>query len=278
VRGVAFALAAALALFGCGSDEERTWLGYVEGENALVAPPQPGWILSVAVARGSEVKVGDVLFTLDTTAQLAARANAASQLAAAEHAIGVAKAETERAAKEWARQRGLVRIGGTPKSAVEQAKAAYESAASQMSQLTAQADAARAVLAEAEWNLAERTVHARVAGEVQDIYFRTGEYAAAGAPVISILPPNRIYVRFFIPETALAHVRLGDTVHIGCDGCGSNLSARITFIATQSEFTPPIIYSVDNREKLVFRAEARDAALIHLRPGLPVTVAPLSSR
>lgn len=271
----AIALALVMLLGGCGSPEDKGWLGYVEGETALIAPPQPGWIVALSVTRGQQVNPGDVLFTLDATSQAATHDNAASQLAAAENAIGAARAEVERAGKELARQRGLVRIGGTPRSALEQAQAVYDSATAQMSQLSAQADAARATLANADWALSERTVHARVAGRVEDIFFRQGEYANAGTPVISVLPPANVYVRFFIPETQMATVRLGEQVHVGCDGCPPNLTAMITFVAAQSEFTPPIIYSVGNREKLVFRAEARAATLANLRPGLPVTVAPV---
>jgi HlyD family secretion protein len=264
----------ALALASCGASEAEPWLGYVEGETALIAPPQPGWIVTLNVTRGQQVKEGDVLFTLDTTSQDALRANAASQAAAANDAIRMARAEVERTRKEFARQQGLIRIGGTPRSVLEQAKAAFESASAQLAQLSSQAEAARATLANAEWALSERTVRAKIQGRVEDIFFRTGEYANAGTPVISILPPNNVYVRFFIPEPEMAQVRLNQTVRIACDGCPRNLTAPITFIAAQSEYTPPIIYSVGNREKLVFRAEARAPALAALRPGIPVTVAP----
>jgi len=271
----AILLVLALLLAGCGPSEEPGWLGYVEGETALIAPPQPGWIVSLNVTRGAQVKPGDVLFTLDTTGQAAVHDNAASQLAAAEDGITMAKAEVERTARELARQRDLVRIGGTPRRDLEVAQAAYDSAAAKLSQLSAQADAARATLASADWNLSERVVRTRVAGRVEDIFFRPGEYASAGTPVVSVLPPGNIYVRFFIPETQLATARLGEQVRVRCDGCPPKLSAAITFIAAQSEFTPPIIYSVGNREKLVFRAEARAPGLAGLRPGLPVTVAPV---
>jgi HlyD family secretion protein len=270
----AIVLSLALLLAACGSNEEHAWLGYVEGETALIAPSQPGWIVTLNVTRGQMVQPGDILFTLDTTSQSAVRANAASHAAAAEDAIHVAQAEVQRAAKELARQRGLVRIGGTPRSALEQAQAAYDSAAARLSQLSAQADAARATVENADWALSERTVRAKTAGRVEDIFFRTGEYANAGVPVVSILPPNNVYVRFFIPEPDLAAVRLNQHVRVGCDGCPDNLTAPITFIASQAEYTPPVIYSVGNREKLVFRAEARSPSLANLRPGLPVTIAP----
>lgn len=275
VRAIRFAvLVMALTVAGCGSAEDNAWLGYVEGESALIASPQPGWIVTLNVTRGQQVSPGDILFTLDPTSQTALQANAASQAAAAQDAIRMARAEVERTGKELARQRRLIRIGGTPRSIVEQAQAAYDAANAQLAQLTSQAEAARATVANANWALSERTVRAKTQGRVEDIFFRTGEYANAGVPVVSILPPNNIYVRFFIPETELAKVRLGQRVHVGCDGCPANLTAPITFIASQSEFTPPVIYSVGNREKLVFRAEARAPALSSLRPGLPITITP----
>jgi HlyD family secretion protein len=270
----AIVLAFAILLTACSGSGDEGWLGYVEGETALIAPPQPGWILTLNVARGQEVRAGDVLFTLDTTSQIAARNTAASQMKAAQDAIGMARAEVVRTQKELARQQRLVRIGGTPKSVAEQAKAAFDSASAQLAQLTATADAARATLANAEWALSERTVRAKSPGRVEDIFFRAGEYANAGVPVVALLPRENVYVRFFIPEPALAGARLNQKVRVSCDGCPANLTAEISFIAAQSEFTPPVIYSVDNREKLVFRAEARAPALSNLRPGLPVTVTP----
>src|SRR5581483_4935019 len=109
---------------------------------------------------------------------------------------------------------------------------------------------------------------------VQDIYFREGEYVPASTPVLSVLPPKNIYVRFFVPETQLAQVKLGDSVLITCDGC-KPMQAKISFIAQQEEFTPPVIFSIGNREKLVFKMEARVPRGLPLHPGQPVEVYPL---
>jgi HlyD family secretion protein len=115
---------------------------------------------------------------------------------------------------------------------------------------------------------------AQTEGRVQDIYFRTGEYVPASTPVISILPPKNIYVRFFVPETQFGKVHLGEKVRISCDGC-KPIDATITFIAQQEEFTPPVIFSVGVREKLVFKLEARVPGGMKLNPGQPVQVRPL---
>ena len=292
-------------LAACQPPPNNHWLGYVEGELALIAPPQPGWITSLNVARGAHVKPGDALFTLDAVRELAARDNANAQIAAAKEQAGQATAQIAQAQaqqtqidadiaknqKELERQQELVRIGGTPRRDVEAAQAAYDGSCAQRNQAAAQqsqAAAARrqadaqarqgqASLATAEFNLSERSVHALVGGEVQDIYFRQGEYANAGTPVIALLPPANVFARFFVPEAQVAKLALGAQVHIACDGCGPNLTGTITFIASQAEFTPPVIYSVGNRERLVFKVEARMAEGLPLRPGVPIEVWPVET-
>jgi HlyD family secretion protein len=132
--------------------------------------------------------------------------------------------------------------------------------------------AAEASLAEAEWRLAQRRIAARVPGTVEDTMRRTGEFVPAGSPVVSLLPPQNIIVRFFVPETAISQLRLGQAVTVACDGCPQDAKGEVSFIASDAEFTPPVIYSVENRDKLVFLVEARSSGLSALRPGLPVDV------
>jgi HlyD family secretion protein len=296
------ALALALFVAACSERQAERWLGYIEGEPALIAAPQPGWVTALHVARGSEVRIGTPLFTLDSPREIAARDSATAAIAGAKAQQDQAREQVAQAAarraeadaeivvaqRELQRQQDLVRIGGTPQRDVERARAALESARAARRQIDAQARAAQAQieqaeaqerqaqagLATAQTNLSERGIESRVAGQVQEIYFRQGEYVPAGVPVVSVLAPQNVFVRFFIPEAQLASVRLGDPVRITCDGCPDDLTARITFIAKQAEFTPPVIYSVENRERLVFKAEARAPGLA-LRPGLPVEIAPL---
>ena len=295
-----------MLLAGCSQPASTHWLGYVEGETALIAPPQPGWITSLEVNRGSEVKAGDALFTLDATREIAARDNAMATIAGAKEQQGQAdaqiaqaraqqaqfQADVTRTEKELERQRGLVQTGASPRRDLETAQAAYQSATAQRNQAAAiqnqaaaarrqaeaQQQAAEATLMSAEFNLSQRSVTALVSGQVQDIYFRQGEYANAGIPVVSLLPPQNVFVRFFVPETLIANLKLGTRVHIACDGCASDLTATISFIAAEAEFTPPVIYSIGNRERLVFKAEARTPTGLPLRPGLPVEIWPVDDQ
>jgi len=131
---------------------------------------------------------------------------------------------------------------------------------------------AQARLNSSQTRLARRKMVSPVNGSVQQIYYRPGELAPAGRPVVSLLPPGNIKVRFFVPETVLAKIALGDGVTIHCDGCKADVPARVTFISRTSEFTPPVIYSLDERSKLVFLIEARTETPGDLRVGQPVDV------
>jgi HlyD family secretion protein len=133
---------------------------------------------------------------------------------------------------------------------------------------------ARAAVAQAEWQVSQRHVVAPVAALVADTFARPGETIAAGVPIVSLLPPQNILVRFFVPETELATLHVGDRMAISCDNCASGLTAAITFISPQPEYTPPVIYSESNREKLVYLIEAHPTPeqAVQLKPGQPVDV------
>ena len=137
-------------------------------------------------------------------------------------------------------------------------------------------DAADAALAQARWRLAQRSVASPVAGIVADVLARSGETLQAGAPVASLLPPENIFIRFFVPEPSLAHVHPGDAVALICDNCPPDLMGMVSFVSPQAEYTPPFIYSESTRSKFVFLAEARPkpAEAARFNPGQPVTVKP----
>ena len=113
---------------------------------------------------------------------------------------------------------------------------------------------------------------APIAGTIQQIYFREGETVAAQRPVISILPPGNMKVRFFVSEPELPKLKVGDEVRVMCDGCPNDIMAKIYFIATTAEYTPPVIYSLDERSKLVYLIQARPNKPDSLRVGQPVSI------
>lgn len=263
-----------LLLAGCGQKQDAAWLGYGEGDYAFVAAPQAGWVTSLGVERGAVVHNGELLFTLDSTEQLASRDQAEASLEQAKASLAQEEANLRYTETEQARQERLLRANAGTQQAFDQAENNAKQSAARVAELRGQIGQMEASLSGAAYNLSQRRVVALTEGPVEDIYYRPGEYVPASTPVISILPPANIYVRFFVPETDLANVHLGQKVKITCDGC-KPMEAAVTFIASQEEYTPPVIFSVGNREKLVFKVEARAPGGISIHPGQPVDVRPL---
>jgi HlyD family secretion protein len=310
----AAAFAFALALAACGEGDHGALQGYAEGEYVRVASPIAGQLARLNVARGSAVKAGDPLFTLEQENEAAARGQAEQQLrqAEAQHrnllkgrrpeeidAIRAQLAQAEASLKlsesTLSRQERLVRENFASKETLDAAHATRERDAARVSELKAQlatarlaarpdeiraaeaaVRAARDALAQAEWRLAQKSLRAPQDAVVTETLYYAGEWVPAGSPVVSLLPAANIKVRFFVSEAALGSVRLGQPVSVRCDGCAKPIAATVTYVAPQAEYTPPVIYSRENRSKLVFLVEARpapaDAVLLH--PGQPVEVQP----
>ena len=263
-----------LLLAACGKSNDGAWLGYGEGDNAFIAAPQPGWVSSLRVERGAYVHRGELLFTLDDTAQIATRDQAIATLETAKASLAQEQANLEYSKRQLERQSGLARANaGTPTN-LDLAKSNYEQSAARVAQLQSQIEQMNAALSGATYSLTQRNIVAQTEGRVQDIYFRPGEYVPASTPVLSILPPKNIYVRFFVPEAEFSKVHIGQKVRVTCDGCRP-MAAEISFIAQQEEFTPPVVFSEKSRSKLVFKLEARMPGGMKLNPGQPVEVRPL---
>jgi HlyD family secretion protein len=297
------------------SDPVVEWQGYAEADFVKVGPTQSGLVTAVHVARGDKVAKGSPLFDQDDAHDRAAADQAARQLAQARNQLmnlqnGGKPTEIEQAAanladaqaardktqSDLARNRALVKTGAATVQIVEQEEAdlrsanarvrALEAALAQLraplgrdAEIRAQeaaVDAAQAALDMARWRLDQRHVTAPVAGTVADVMALPGESLAANAPVVSILPPENMFVRFFVPEPLLPTVHPGDAVTILCDTCRTDLSATISFVAPRAEYTPPVIYSESTRAKFVFLVEARPplGQAMELDPGQPVTVRP----
>lgn len=295
-----------------GNPEDNAYLGYVEGDLLFIGPNEGERLDKLAVAVGQIVARGDALFSMATPLLDRQRAEAAGRLEQMEaqlenlkasinrpEQIAVLQAAVDRAqaalvlsTNELQRKKSLFAHGDTTKAALDQASMAYDRDKASLEEAKRQIEAARltgrsqeigaaeaalaqahAQLSQIETRIARQSVTAPAAGVVQDVYFRPGEMVNAGQPVLSLLPPENRKVRFYVPEPQLVAFELGDKVKIACDGCEEGLWGRISFMAARQEFTPPVIFSDQERAKLVFKLEARlEQKAQNLPLGLPVAI------
>lgn len=303
--------AAALLAAGCGREARDVFQGYAEADYVDVAAAEPGQLESLGAAKGDAIAAGAPLFALEAAREAAAVRQAQEQLAAAQAQLQdlrqgkrppeldvvraqleQARAEATRAAAERERDAAQFTSGGIAQAQLDRSQAAADAAAARVrelerqldvAQLPARADqiaaqeaqtaAAQAAVDQAAWRLGQKTVAAPVAGQVFDVLYQPGEWVAAGRPVVRLLPPGNLKIRFFVPETALGALAVGQALAVRCDGCADEIPAKITYVSPEAEYTPPIIYSNETRSKLVFMVEARPLDGANLHPGQPLEVA-----
>ena len=311
-RSIAFFSALTALLAACSPAPSDVFAGYAEADYVRLAAPLAGTVASVQVNRGDTVAAGAPAFVLEQASERAAREEAAFRVQSAEAqlanlkagkrpdelaAIRAQQAQAQAAlalsASELARATQLVNQNFNSAASLDQARANLARDQAHVNELNAQlrvarqgarsdeigaaeqdVKAARALLQQAQWKLDQKTQRMPVAGDVVDVLVREGEWVPAGGVVLSLLPPGNLKARFFIPQTLLGSIALGQGVSLQCDGCGAPIAARISFIAREAEYTSPIIFSKENRAHLVFMIEARpalaDARRLH--PGQPLEV------
>ena len=308
----AIAALVCLSLLACSSKPaDDTWQGYMEGEFVLLASPYAGQLQKLMVKRGERVEAGKPVFALEQENERAARLEAEErvktavarlenlqaarrnpEIDAAKAQAAQARASRDLAAMQLAQTEKLFKGGFVAQTRLDEASSANAREVAGVAQADAQlrnlllplgraaelegaeteVGVARAALAQAEWRLGQKSVVAPAAGTVQDTFFVEGEWVPAGRPVTSILPPGNVKARFYVPEVALGALKIGQAVQISCDGCGAPVRGKLSYVSTQAEYAPPLLYSRESRAKLVFLAEARTDAAASLRPGQPVDV------
>lgn len=300
-----------VTLTGCGKPSPKGWQGYLEGDFIYVAAPLGGQLEKLEVTKGGRVETGTPLFSLEQSAELSAMREAAarlrqsqarladlkkgqrpSELAGLEAGVARAKTAAELSGRELNRATRLhdtavlsdddfdrIRLNHEADTRLV-AQSEAELATAQLGARTdavaaAQADvaAAQAAVDRAGWNVTRKSQAAPRAALVYDTLYREGEYVAAGQPVVSLLPPENIKVRFFVPESEFSALKAGQAVQVDISG-RPRLTAHVSYLSPQPEYTPPVLYNLENRSKLVFMIEAlfEPAAARDLHPGQPVNV------
>ncbi len=287
--------------------------GYVEGEPLYPAAALPGRLIEIRVQRGDVVSAGELLFTIDPArgeaqlnqalAELAAatalaadtrRGLRASELAAIEAQLAASQARLTEAQQTLGRTQPLAEAGAASMAQLDTATAAREAAAAQVESIRRQLQTARLGARQDQIKAADERVHqaqaavkaaratlddqtqlAPVSGRIEEVFFQKGEWTPANQPVLSLIPDGRVRLRFFVPQGEVASYAVGRELAFGCDGCPEGLTARITYVSPRPEFTPPVIYSRDTRDRMVFLVEALPEGEARLAPGQPIDVKPL---
>ncbi|MGA7167237.1 MAG: efflux RND transporter periplasmic adaptor subunit [Pseudolabrys sp.] len=244
LTGLWAVILAALVLGGCGKNNDRVLQGWVEAELIFVSPDEQGRVETLKVREGDRVKKGDVLFTVDDDLQKAD--------------VVVRNTAVINAQQGFDRAKELLKSSAGTQKTYDDAEAALRQA--------------KANLDWSQTRLMRRNAYSPGDGTVEQVYYRPGETVPAGRPVVAILPPGNLKLRFFAPQAILPTIKYGDIVEVSCDGCEKGLTAKVSFIARSAEYTPPVIYSQEERAKLVFLIEARPEQPDKFRVGQPVTV------
>jgi len=234
----------AAVLAGCDQSRDPGYQGWVEADMIFVSPDESGRVTRLDVREGDQVKVGTPIYSVDDDLQKAD--------------LNQNNATLANAQQTYDRAASLSKTGSGTQANLDAAVSALR--------------VAEAHVVTSQTRLARRNGFAPVAGTVQQIYFREGEMAPAQRPVLSIMPPGNMKVRFYVAEPDLPRIAIGDEVRVTCDNCAPDLTARIYFIATTAEYTPPVIYSLDERNKLVYLVQARPSRPDALRVGQPISV------
>jgi HlyD family secretion protein len=311
-RAVFFLLIASGTFAGCSHEGKAPYQGYVEGEYVYVASSVGGRLDRLAVQRGQTIEDKAALFDLESDQEAAAKRQADEQLKAAESQLAdlrtgkrkpevdvvqaqlaQAVASEEQALLQLKRDEAQFQAGGISRGQLEDSKSNQDVKAARVRELNeqlevaklparedqiraqgAQVEAARAAVSQSSWKLDQKKIAATQGGLVVDTMYRVGEWVPAGSPVVRMLPPKNVKVRFFVPETLIGALKPGRNVSIHCDGCSADVPATVTYVANDPEYTSPIIYSNETRAKLVFMIEARPSVedAPKLRPGQPVSV------
>ena len=263
----------ALLAAACGERAPDLMQGYGEADYIYLSSQDPGVVGQVLVREGDRVDAGARVFSLDPERLSYGAQSAAAQRSAAVAAVNTAQADATLAARNYARGLELFEQGFYPRARLDADRAARDAANARLAQTLREAAAAGAQTELAETRVTDLAGIAPVAGTIEQIFHRQGEVVNAGEPIVALLAPENMKVRFFAPEAMLAELAVGARVLVSCDGCGdAALPATVSFIAREPQFTPPVIYSLDQREKLVFLVEARLDAPGPVRPGMPVDV------
>lgn len=262
-----------LGVTGCSRPTHQAQ-GYIEGRYTYMATPVSGVLKELRASRGKPVKQGEVLFVLEERPESDIYAAAIENLNQSKSARDAIAANLAYAKLTFQRHQELLPKKAVSQAQLDNARAIFNALTAQLSQANATIASTAETLAQTKWTKDQKVVSAPYDAIVFDTYYRLGEYTVANQAVLSLLAPSNIKAIFYVSETVLGSLKLGDKISVECHGCSQVYDGHISFISPSAEYTPPVIYSNETTEKLIYRIEAEFSKEVaaQLHPGQPVIV------
>jgi multidrug resistance efflux pump len=286
-----------LVFRGHRDEKDHIYSGTIEARDASIGSLMGGRVSEVLIEEGDSVRAGQTLVRFDRyllDPQIKEQQSRVAQMRANLERVmtGPRREEVERARisydhaeKERARQEMLLKNGVAAQATYDAAAADAQSAFQQYEELRrgsrtedtqqarAQLEAEEGKLAMLERQLEESEVRAPASGIIQTMDLRPGDMIAANQPVAVLLESDELWVRVFVPETRLGHVKVGEAVDIAIDTFPKRaFKARVQSVSERAEYTPRNVQTPEQRQDQVFAVRLRLDPSPELKAGMTATV------
>lgn len=256
------------------AEKKKSYQGYIDAEYRFIASDYAGVLVERPIYRGDTIKKGDKLFVLEKFPQVSDVSQVEAKIVASKAAIDQYTAQIKTALNKLNRRKELAKRQFAHQEDVDNALNEYLAINAHLEQARAELKSNEALLEQAKWSMNKKEINAVLDAMVFDTFYNPGEYVPSGRPILSLIAPQDIKIIFFVPEVIVGKLKIKEPVKIYCDGCHNPIQGSITYISPTAEYSPPVIFSDQTRDKLVFSIEARTdgANSKNLHPGQPVSV------
>ena len=272
-RNAVMLLAGAILLSACGKSASNV-SGYVDTDMTYLSSSYAGRVQKLLVERGSKVESGQAVFQVDPTPEALSAEHDKLNTSALKAELEGLNDQIKYAAALLKRQKIMRKSDASSIDDLENAGKNLEVLNKQKASLEARIAASEALTKKAEWQKSEKEGVAPAGGLVFDTFAMPGEFMQPGQPILALITPSSLKITFFVSEKELSSYKVGQKVAISTTSVPDSYIATVTYISNQAEYTPPIIFSREERKKLVFKIAARPDApdLVSMHLGQPVTV------
>lgn len=274
MRKLIFGFLLSFLLFACHNDTKKSFNGYIDADLVYLSSDFGGRLVDLSVQKGQAVQNNQFLFKLEQTGELykveMSQLNYQDLMAQRQQIL----VQLEYNNINYKRTLQMRKQNAASQNDLEVAKKDWDISRQQLAAIDAKMKNNQVDTADKKWVVKRKESHAPDAGIVFDTYYTQGEFVQGGYPVLSLVTKKNIKAIFFVPEYRLSHIRLNQKVRMSSDNDPDFATGHISYISNSAQYTSPIIYSQEERQRLVFRVEAKidspDLERIHF--GQPISL------